>query len=299
MRPGGQRLQSQPKRPSNTIYRAHPPSIKQEPTRRRRNLYDKTNVWALFSILLVLIFSLLIVRVATVALTLTGMSQQLARFQARSAFTGAGFTTAESERAVNHPVRRRIIMLLMLLGNAGIVTAVASLMLSVMTADDAPDAWYDKLWVRITIIILMVIAIWTIAQSQRFEQWLGRVIRWALQRWTDLEIRDYAALLHLAGDYHVTEILIGEDDWLAGKQLQQINLSSEGVLVLGVERDDGSYIGAPRGKTTIHPGDTLLIYGRQARVAELDQRPAGAEGSRKHIDAIVDQHQQEKPDPDD
>jgi len=38
----------------------------------------------------------------------------------------------ESERVVNHPVRRRIIMLLMLTGNAGVVTAVSSLILTVV-----------------------------------------------------------------------------------------------------------------------------------------------------------------------
>lgn len=52
------------------------------------------------SLLIVLLMSLIITRVATVALTLTGMSYSAARFQARSALTGAGFTTNESERVV-------------------------------------------------------------------------------------------------------------------------------------------------------------------------------------------------------
>jgi len=251
-------------------------------------------MWALISILLVLVISLLVVRVATVALTLTGMSQQLAKFQARSAFTGAGFTTDESERVVNHPVRRRIIMMLMLMGNAGIVTAVASLMLSIMTAREDDAAWYEALWVRVTLIILMVVAVWTIAQSQRFERWMSRAIRWALGRWTDLEVRDYAALLHLSGDFHVTEMKVRDNDWLAGKQLQQLHLSAEGVLVLGVERADGSYVGAPRGQTELQAGDTLLIYGRQQRIAELDERPAGSEGSRKHLTAVEEQHDRER-----
>jgi hypothetical protein len=65
-------------------------------------------VLALTSLLLVVTFSLLITRVATVILTATGMSRQAARFQARSAFTGAGFTTSESEQVVDHPVRREL-----------------------------------------------------------------------------------------------------------------------------------------------------------------------------------------------
>jgi len=79
------------------------------------------------SLLVVLVMSLIITRVATVALALTGMTQQSARFQARSALTGAGFTTTESERVVNHPVRRRVIMALMLMGNTGLVLVAALL----------------------------------------------------------------------------------------------------------------------------------------------------------------------------
>ena len=85
---------------------------------------------ALVSVLIAVILSLLVTRVAAEALTLTGLSHASASFQARSAFTGAGFTTAESESVVEHPVRRRIIMLLMFLGNAGVVTVISSLVLT-------------------------------------------------------------------------------------------------------------------------------------------------------------------------
>ena len=52
---------------------------------------------AAVSVLVVLLVSLLIARVGTVALTVTGMSREAARFQARSAFFGVGFTTGEAE----------------------------------------------------------------------------------------------------------------------------------------------------------------------------------------------------------
>ena len=86
---------------------------------------------AVVSLMVVLSFSLLVTRVATVALVHTGLSREAARFQARSAFTGVGYTTRESETIVDHPVRRRIVMWLMLIGNIGIVTAISSLLLSV------------------------------------------------------------------------------------------------------------------------------------------------------------------------
>lgn len=50
------------------------------------------------TLLVVLNSSILITRVATVALTHTGLSRESAKFQACSAFTGVGFTTSESEK---------------------------------------------------------------------------------------------------------------------------------------------------------------------------------------------------------
>ena len=77
-----------------------------------------------FGTLIVFTLSLVVIRIATVGLTLTGVSKDLAQFQALSAFTGSGFTTKESENIVNHPLRRRIAMHLMLLGHVGIVAVI-------------------------------------------------------------------------------------------------------------------------------------------------------------------------------
>ena len=62
---------------------------------------------AIISLLLIVALSLIVTRTAAVALTYTGLSQQAASFQARSAFTGVGYTTSEAESLVNHPVRRQ------------------------------------------------------------------------------------------------------------------------------------------------------------------------------------------------
>ena len=81
---------------------------------------------AILTLLVTLTATLVITRIATVALMVTGLSREAARFQARSALTGVGFTTLESEKVTNHPVRRHIIMILMLTGNVGIVTVLAT-----------------------------------------------------------------------------------------------------------------------------------------------------------------------------
>lgn len=248
---------------------------------------------AIISLLVVLIVSLLIVRIATVALALTGLSQPLARFQARSAFTGAGFTTSESEKVVQHPVRRRIIMLLMLLGNAGIVTAVSSLILT-FVGTGGTHGVTGTLWFRVLVLSMGLAALWSIAHSKWIDQRMSNWIASALKRWTDLEVRDYAGLLHLSGDYAVVEMQVEPNNWLADRELSQLKLADEGVLVLGIEKEGGVYLGAPRGKTKLLAGDTVIMYGPRHTLADLDERRAGSRGNWDHHKAVDEQIKVEK-----
>ncbi|MDF2957610.1 MAG: PhoU and TrkA_C domain-containing protein [Candidatus Alkanophagales archaeon MCA70_species_1] len=66
---------------------------------------------ALFGLLVVIVLSV-VVRIGAIALELTGLSRDVAAFQAQSAFSGVGFTTSESEFIASHPVRRRIVRIL-------------------------------------------------------------------------------------------------------------------------------------------------------------------------------------------
>ena len=243
---------------------------------------------AILSLLFVVVISLLIVRIATVALTLTGLSRELARFQARSAFTGSGFTTQESEQIMQHPVRRRIIMLLMLLGNAGIVTVISSLFLS-LTSDSCGNQITDHLWFRIVVLLAGLAGLSFLAYSSWLDRKMSRLISYLLAKYTDIEVRDYAGLLHLTGNYVVGELTVKEDDWLANRKLMEMRLSEEGILVLGIERNDGNYIGAPRGHNVLEVGDTLLLYGRGESLESLDKRRGGSEGNWEHYKAVETQ----------
>jgi hypothetical protein len=241
-------------------------------------------MFAIATVIIVLIISLGIARIATVALTLTGLSRESARFQARSAFTGVGFTTTEAEKAVNHPVRRRILMLLMLSGNAGIVTAVSSLILTFVGADSPTNWFWRFLWLS-----LGLGTIWFLATSTWIDQHISPLISWLLKRWTDIETRDYARIMHLSGDFGVIELEVEPQDWLADKTLRQLGLSDEGVLVLGVQRPDGTYLGTPTGTTTVRSGDTLILYGRSPVLSDLDQRTATHEGEHAHTRVVAEQ----------
>lgn len=239
---------------------------------------------ALITLILVLFLSLIVVRVAAVALTLTGMSREAAQFQARSAWTATGFTTAESEQVVSHPVRRRIITLLMVARSVGVVTAATTLALSFVNVQANSEGWF-----RVGLLTLGLLALWLFARSSWIEQRMSRLIAWTLKRYGDLDSRDYGAMLHLAGEYAVVELKVRPDSWLAKRSLQELDLPDEGVLVLGVSRRDRSYAGAPHGDLRIEPGDTVLLYGRAPVLESIDKRPADFEGAVSHRAAVSEQ----------
>ena len=241
-------------------------------------------MFAIVSLLVIILLSLVVTRVATVALTLTGLSEETARFQSRSAFTGCGFSTHESEQIMSHPVRRRIVMLLMLLGNAGIVTAVSSFVLAFVTTSQG-----DRLLLRLGVLAAGLIVLAVLASSSYAYRQMFRLIRWALQKWTDVQVKDYASLLRLADDHTVAEVQVEEGDWVAGQTLSELQLSREGVTVLGIQRPDLGYVGVVTGEAAIRPGDLMILYGRLQAVTDLDVRRSGLRGDRLHQEAVAEE----------
>ncbi len=243
---------------------------------------------AILSLLFVISLSLIITRIATILLVYTGLSRESARFQARSAFTGVGFTTEESERVVNHPVRRRVLMSLMLLGNAGIITAMSSLMLTFV--DQREDAMPVSL--KLLLIALGIGLLWSVSTSQWVDVRLSRLIEKALARYTRLDVQDYASLLHLTDEYRVTELLVMEDDWIAGKSMREAQLRDEGINVLAIVRRDGTFEGTVVKDTCLRAGDTLIIYSHIDTLAELDERRRGWRGDLEHRRSVAE-HERE------
>ncbi len=238
---------------------------------------------ALLVLLLVLTLSLLVTRLATAALMLTGVSHKLARLQALSALTGVGFTTKESERIVDHPVRRRILILMMLAGNAGFVTEGATLMLSFAGVATRAEGLWRGGW-----LLGGLAALWLVARDERLEHLTVRLMGWALRRWTDLEGYDYVELLELSEGYRVRTFSVNPGAWVEGRRLGELSLFDEGITVLGIHRPDGTYLGVPRGETPIGAGDQLVLYGRDGPLRALEGRPGGSSGGAAHRRAVAD-----------
>lgn len=240
----------------------------------------------IITLLFVITLSILVTRIATMALVYTGLSRESARFQARSAFTGVGFTTRESESVVDHPVRRRILMLLMLFGNAGIVTVMASIVLTFVNIEITGEGRWRLIFIAVGLLVL-----WWFSVSKWIDVRLSKSINYLLRRYTKLDVRDFASLLHMAGEYRVTEMYVEENDWLSDSTLEELRLQDEGIMILGITRKKGHYIGAPDGSIRVLAGDVLILYGREPSFEKLDRRRRGKRGDREHERAVEEQQE--------
>lgn len=223
-------------------------------------------MYAIASLLAVLAVSLLVTRVATVVLAASGMSGEAARFQARSAFTGSGFTTTESEAVVAHPLRRRVVMILMLVGNVGFVAAASSLILGFRGGATGAS------WMRVFELAAGLILLVFLSRSPRVNRWLTGLIGRSLRRWTDMAGRDSGVLADLGDGYLVSELAIAATDWVTGRTLAELRLEDEGLVVLGINRVDGDYVAHPAPDSRLDCGEVLVLYGHTDAIADLDHR---------------------------
>ncbi|MFV0523424.1 MAG: TrkA C-terminal domain-containing protein [Acidimicrobiales bacterium] len=235
---------------------------------------------ALISFLALVAIFLTAARVASVALEATGMARDSAEFQARSALLGVGFTTSEAEDITRHPTRRRIVLWLMTFGNAGIITGIGSFILT-FGGSGTTRQTVERSGVLVVGLVLMLLSVHTRTANVVIDS----ATRYILSRFTALDTRDFAALLRFEADYTVSEFHAHADEWMVDHRLADLQLTQEGVLVLGIHRASGLFIGAPTGDTTIHVGDLILAYGRTAVLRELAGRTVD-EGDKAHADAV-------------
>jgi len=218
------------------------------------------------SVILIISLSLFVTKIATVILFQTGLSQEAAKFQARSALTGTGFTTAESESITQHPVRRRVVLTLMLVGNAGIVTVMASLLLTFVNHDTKMLAWYYNA----AILAGGVVLIWVLSTRKTVDQWMIAVIEKFLKRYSNYLIRDYRALYKLTGDYQISEYYIGKYNRIVGKTVAEVFDGLQNSIILGIEKVNGVYIGKPENNLVFETGDKAILYGEGNDLKKLD-----------------------------
>jgi len=212
---------------------------------------------AALSIFVLLSISVFVIRLASVALRLTGLAADSAKFQALSAFTGTGFTTSEAEAIVNYPVRRRIISLLMIIGNLGFISVFATLVASLVNTEGEVDAVLTQLaWLLGGLVLL-----WFFMLNATADRVLCNLISRFLYSTTFLGKRHFHRLLQIADGYSVCEHQINTTIREQDSSLDQSDLKQMGLTVLAVRTIKGVISSEFYTTRDLQIGDILLVYG--------------------------------------
>ena len=216
-------------------------------------------------LLIAILVSFIVVRIGGFALQLTGIEPDVARFQALSAFSGTGFTTREAERVVGNRTRRRIVTILIRLGNAGMVTVIATLVASFTQVSG-----YTWFFIRLAIIVGGIAGLYQLVIKSKVGQW---IFEWLRRPVINRIIREAPAveeIFHVEKDWAISLVLIKEKS--RGIGLSVADIATEGEIeVLGIDRV-GTYLTRPNREEKIAKGDRLLVYANRKSVKQiLDQ----------------------------
>jgi hypothetical protein len=216
------------------------------------------------ALFIITIVSLIAVRVGGKALMMTGLSWDTASFQAYSAFFGVGFTTKEAEMVVNHPVRRRIIRDLILAGNIGLTSALATLVVTVMESNKL-----DRPMLVIGSLIAGLAGIFLLFRIGVLQRLLDHAIQRTLEKAGMVHALDYELLLRIRAGMCVSEIEILPGTYLAERKLKHSRPADHGVLVLAISCEGRTLVSVPDAHAVVHAGDVVTAYGHESDLKKL------------------------------
>jgi hypothetical protein len=242
---------------------------------------------ALVSLFVVVMVSIIGIKCAAILLELTGLSRDIANFQAISAFTGTGYTTKESEIIMDHPLRRKIVQVLILGGNIGVTTSIASLILTFGGHD------HDDIWLQVISLCVGLALMYTALNSQLAYRVLRKLTLKIFRDMKRQDLHDFHQVLGIGRGFGIVRLVVENDGhWMIGRALKDMKLDREGTLVLAIERKMPNskkitFIGAPNGSTQVSAGDVLTCFGRPEAVWSLSEREPGLEGDKQHDEACA------------
>jgi len=219
----------------------------------------------------ILIVSFVAVRIGAIAFHLTGLDWSLSKFQALSCFTGTGFTTRESELITGHIRRRQIASILMVLGNAGLVTLIATFANSLRPGSDGtslqffgihlpiPSAYQH--WFNLLLIIVVLAVLYRVFTKSRLTRRFNVAIKQKLTTLFDRKTMSFEELTIATGGYGVIRVSVCPESALAGKTLMDSGLKARGVIVLALVRENQT-IPNPPADSKILSDDELICFGK-------------------------------------
>jgi hypothetical protein len=214
-------------------------------------------------VLIIIVVSIVVVKIGSVALSMTGMSEGKAFFQSLSAFSGTGFTTSDSEIIMADSMRRKIVMVLMILGNAGYITVITTMVLTFAKGGGTTPTLINS-----GILILSLLFIYKIASNRNVIRFFTKKIQSNLEKKEVFKRMPIEEIKLVSSEYGIAEVKVKPTCSDLGKKLIDSGFRANDILVLAIERKNG-IIPTPKATDIIEIDDILVCYGRLANLEKI------------------------------
>ena len=248
------------------------------------------SIWLAISLIFaVAAIYMFMIEIFSVAFKLTGLATNKLKFQVASLFTGAGFTTAESELITNNDRRRRIAVTCMYTGHIFsvvimglIINVLISIWAEMNTEQMNAKDWYFIVFYA-SIGFFLIVAILKIPPiNKRFQRLLENIAISTSQRTRHTNI---VTAIDYYGRSAVVEIVLNRiPDYAKELTLREMELTKKySFIILSIKR--GSRRVSVSKDTMFVKGDVIVAYGliNDIRAAFVDSL-----GGKKNDTIVVD-----------
>ncbi|UYZ01755.1 hypothetical protein OJ967_24140 [Peribacillus frigoritolerans] len=208
--------------------------------------------------LLYFIIIVLVIEISVTLMKLTGLKGTVARFQVISMLTGTGFTTDESKSIIDHPVRRKISMFLILFGAFSLAVIISSI--STLLTDDLR---LMELSIIIGILLVLIILVKVPFLNNR----LSNKMKSEMYNHYELWEHPIEEVLFLEDEDVVMEIDIYEDSEFIDVKAFDVISDGADINILFIESGEVK-IRKELYEYKIKLGDNLFLYGNKKEIEE-------------------------------
>jgi hypothetical protein len=208
--------------------------------------------------LLYFIIIVLVIEISVTLMKLTGLKGTVARFQVISMLTGTGFTTDESKSIIDHPVRRKISMFLILFGAFSLAVIISSI--STLLTDDLR-------LMELSIIIGILLVLTVLVKVPFLNNRLSNKMKSEMYNHYELWEHPIEEVLFLEDEDVVMEIDIYEDSEFIDVKAFDVISDGADINILFIESGEVK-IRKELYEYKIKLGDNLFLYGNKKEIEE-------------------------------
>ncbi|MEK4066729.1 hypothetical protein [Peribacillus sp. FSL R5-0717] len=208
--------------------------------------------------LLYFIIIVLVIEISVTLMKLTGLKGTVARFQVISMLTGTGFTTDESKSIIDHPIRRKISMFLILFGAFSLAVIISSI--STLLTDDLR-------LMELSIIIGILLVLTILVKVPFLNNRLSNKMKSEMYNHYELWEHPIEEVLFLEDEDVVMEIDIYEDSEFIDVKAFDVISDGADINILFIESGEVK-IRKELYEYKIKLGDNLFLYGNKKEIEE-------------------------------